>query len=156
MVHLWFTLTGCLLLLVILDYNRVFSLHCHRKHDHSADILLRGDSNSWSNRENKFLHAGEMQVAASASHAVESASPDTFFSAKLIQADQQHSETIKRSNGKSFQRPGIGFEVTNHKSSKSSLVSFCPDRCTCSITSPDNSLQVSINQYNFCQCCMTS
>ena len=114
--------TWCLLTVALVlhfHYSRVLAFHCHRKHDHSSDILLQGDSEHYLQGD-----TGHAAVAASSSN--------SFYSAKLVQQLHQPSKIENK-------RDLVEESISSHDS-------FCPDLkgCACNVTSGTNHLQVSL------------
>ena len=102
---------------VIFLHCRVSALHCHRKHDHSSDILLQGDTSN----DERYV-----QGAAAVS------SSNIFYSERLV---QQQQEELKAGNKRHLLEKSPNEQSSHHL--------FCPDLsgCTCNFTST-NRLQV--------------
>ena len=125
--HLSATWWWCLLTVALILHfqcSRVLAFHCHRKHDHSSDILLQGDSEHYLQSD-----TGHAAVAASSSN--------SFYSAKLVQQLHQPSKIENK-------RDLVEESISSHDS-------FCPDLkgCACNVTSGTNHLQVSFTICSF-------
>lgn len=105
------------LLAALLTNVPVNGLHCHRKHDHSADILLQGTASEQS------LSAQNVEVAAAASS----------YTARLVQEVPRYEN--KRELLMDHQ------EILNQQNKDDT---FCPNLngCSCNVTSGTNRLQV--------------
>ncbi len=99
--------------------HSVLALHCHRKHDHSSDILLKSDATNGADDGVKYLHSMS----------------DTYYSERLVQEPPGLPESVRHNNY--LQNGQAGLKHNNQRS----LVSFCPGECSCNFTS-QNQLQV--------------
>ena len=106
-----------------------WSLHCHRKHDHSSDILLQGDGGG--------ARVGPVVAGSSSS--------DTFFTAKLVgKAPNIEKSSEIRSRDLLYQNSNNGQLQEIHYSNSSPVDVLCPklEGCTCNFTSGTSRLQV--------------
>ena len=117
-------------LVLYLLFLQTQALHCHRKHDHSSDILLRSDISNLSGHLTQGDISNETPGAA----------------AKLVQVEDGESSDISvddfssSSNVNKSHVGGVGgVNVTRVGGGK--IVAFCPARCGCDI-SANNQLQV--------------
>jgi len=113
----WFWCLSVAALTVHFQCLSVLGFHCHRKHDHSADILLQGDSS-------EHYIQGDTGHAA----AVAASSSNSFYTAKLVQEKPSKFET---------KRDLVDDKFTSQDP-------FCPNLtgCTCNVTTGTNRLQV--------------
>ncbi len=110
-----------LLVVFCLQYS-VSGLHCHRKHDHSADILLQGDSGS-AGSSLQGLQQAEVVAPSRA-----------FYTAKLV---QEHPKFENKRD--------LVLDTASQKNRlEEAAEEFCPNLqgCTCNFTSGANRLQV--------------
>ena len=111
-----------------------WSLHCHRKHDHSSDILLQGNDGGGGTARVGPVVAG-------------SSSSDTFFTAKLV---GKAPNNIEKSTTSEIRSRDLLYQNNNgqvqevHYSNSSPVDVLCPKLagCTCNFTSGTSRLQV--------------
>ena len=121
-----------LTLVLYLLFLQTQALHCHRKHDHSSDVLLKSDVSSLGGSRGRHNH-----------HLSNDLSNETLSDpAKLVQLEDRESdissEDISNYNvSKSF----VGGVNVTRTGGGGRVVSFCPARCHCDITT-NNQLQV--------------
>lgn len=114
-----------ILTLFVISIN---GLHCHRKHDHSSDILLQSDQIVSSHE--KYLHGG----VAGAKTMAKSTSSDLFYSARLVQQPQQPQEPDFEA------KRDVSPSQESTSAAAAEYPMFCPDltNCTCNFTSNTN------------------
>lgn len=107
----------CLWFLTTVDIYQ--ALHCHRLHDHSADVLLTSQKHSSS---------------------FDDGSEHTFVSAAKLVQPQPHQSSDSMAHH--VKRHRSEHKRTDEESSATTVMSFCPERCVCNFTHPNNRLQV--------------
>ena len=117
-------------LVLYLLFLQTQALHCHRKHDHSSDVLLRSDASTFGSRHFVTNDVSNETVGAAA---------------KLVQIDDDNesddNDDVDGIDGRSSNVTKsfvTGVNVTRTGGGK--VISFCPARCHCDI-STNNQLQ---------------
>jgi hypothetical protein len=121
-----------LTLVLYLLFLQTQALHCHRKHDHSSDVLLKSDISTLGGSRGRHSHH----------HSNDGSNETLGDAAKLVQLEDREtdisSEDISNLNvSKSY----VGGVNVTRTGGGGKVVSFCPARCHCDITT-NNQLQV--------------